>query len=217
MGRKTYVTPTSYLQSIYGFKDLINAKQTEIMTAKRRYVNGLEKLAFAESQVAVMRKDLEDLQPQLKIAAEETVKMMQTIEIESKQAEEQRKMVASEEAIANEKASQAQALKDECQADLAVALPALEAAKSALDTIKPADIVIVKTMNNPPVGVKLVMAAVCVLKGIQPEKINDPNNPGQKVVFIFILLFLFFSLLKLYNYFINFKDIGLLGTIEKIA
>jgi dynein heavy chain len=61
-------------------------------------------------------------------------------------------------------------------------LPALEAAKSALDTIKPADIVIVKTMNNPPVGVKVVMSAICVLKLIPPEKINDPNNPGQKVI-----------------------------------
>ena len=152
------------------------------MSAKRRYVNGLEKLAFAESQVAVMRKDLEELQPQLKQAAEETDKMMKTIEVESGQAEEQRKVVSAEEAIANEKASQAQALKDECQAELAVAMPALEAAKAALDTIKPADIVIVKTMNNPPVGVKLVMAAVCVLKGIPPEKINDPNMPGQKIL-----------------------------------
>jgi dynein heavy chain len=71
---------------------------------------------------------------------------------------------------------------DECQAELAVALPALEAAKAALDTIKPSDIVIVKSMNNPPIGVRVVMAAVCVLKGIPPEKINDPNNPGQKVI-----------------------------------
>ena len=110
MGRKTYVTPTSYLQLISGFKNLINAKQTEIMSAKRRYVNGLEKLAFAESQVAVMRKELEELQPQLKIAAEETVKMMGTIEIETKQAEAKREIVAKEEAIANEKASIAQAL-----------------------------------------------------------------------------------------------------------
>jgi dynein heavy chain len=111
LGRKTYVTPTSYLQLISGLKTLINTKQTEIMSGKRRYVNGLEKLAFAESQVAVMRKDLEELQPQLKVAAEETEKMMKTIEIESKQAEEQRKVVSSEEAIANEKASIAQALK----------------------------------------------------------------------------------------------------------
>lgn len=111
LGRKTYVTPTSYLQLISGFKNLISNKQNEIMSAKRRYVNGLEKLAFAESQVSIMQHDLEQLQPQLKQAAEETQAMMKTIETESKQAEEQRTIVSSEEAIANEKASQAQALK----------------------------------------------------------------------------------------------------------
>ena len=29
-------------------------------------------------------------------------------------------------------------------------------------------------MKNPPSGVKLVMAAVCVMKDIKPEKISDP-------------------------------------------
>ena len=61
-------------------------------------------------------------------------------------------------------------------------MPALEAAKAALDTIKPSDIVIVKSMNNPPPGVRIVMAAVCVIKLIPPEKINDPSEPGKKVI-----------------------------------
>ena len=181
LGRKTYVTPTSYLQLISGFKNLISSKQNEIMTAKRRYVNGLEKLAFAESQVSVMQKELEALQPQLKIAAEQTEKMIKTIEIESKQAEESRKVVAAEEAIANEKATEAEKLKTECQAELAVALPALAAAKEALDTIEPNDIVIIKSMKSPPAGVRIVMAAICVFKGIQPDRVADPNNPTKKI------------------------------------
>ena len=57
----------------------------------------------------------------------------------------------------------------------------MEAAKEALNTIKPSDIGIVKSMNNPPIGVKVVMGAVCVLKGIAPDKIADPNKPGSKV------------------------------------
>lgn len=36
-------------------------------------------------------------------------------------------------------------------------------------------------MKNPPSGVKLVMAAVCVMKDIKPDKIPDPNKPGVKV------------------------------------
>ena len=41
---------------------------------------GLEKLAFAASQVATMQKELEELQPQLKIAAIENDKMMIVID-----------------------------------------------------------------------------------------------------------------------------------------
>jgi len=36
-------------------------------------------------------------------------------------------------------------------------------------------------MKNPPAGVKLVMAAVCVMKNILPEKIVDPSGTGSKV------------------------------------
>ena len=69
----------------------------------------------------------------------------------------------------------------QCESDLAEAIPALEAALNALNTLKPADITIVKSMSNPPSGVKLVMSAVCVMKAIKPDKINDPAGTGQKV------------------------------------
>ena len=53
LGRKTYVTPTSYLELITAFKTLINKKQDETMKAKKRYVTGLEQLKFAGTQVGV--------------------------------------------------------------------------------------------------------------------------------------------------------------------
>ena len=37
-------------------------------------------------------------------------------------------------------------------------------------------------MKSPPAGVKLVMAAVCVMKDIKPEKVNDPSGSGQKIL-----------------------------------
>ena len=56
-------------------------------------------------------------------------------------------VVAADEAVANEAAAAAQAIKDECEGDLAEAIPALEAALSALNTLKPADITMVKAMK----------------------------------------------------------------------
>uniref|UniRef100_A0A803Y1U1 Dynein axonemal heavy chain 12 n=1 Tax=Meleagris gallopavo TaxID=9103 RepID=A0A803Y1U1_MELGA len=175
--RHNYVTPTSYLELIAAFRKLLTQKRDSVMKAKKKYVNGLDQLAFAESQVGEMKQELVQLQPKL-----EEAKVDNTIEIESAEVEQKRKIVKVDEEIATKKAEEAQALKNECESDLAEAIPALEAALEALDTLKPSDISIVKSMKNPPSGVKLVMAAVCVMKDIKPEKIPNPSGIGGKIL-----------------------------------
>jgi len=66
-------------------------------------------------------------------------------------------IIAADEALANEAAAAAQAIKDECESDLTEATPALEAAINALDTLRPSDITLVKSMRHPPFVVKLVI------------------------------------------------------------
>uniref|UniRef100_A0A8B9VSH1 Dynein axonemal heavy chain 12 n=1 Tax=Anas zonorhyncha TaxID=75864 RepID=A0A8B9VSH1_9AVES len=165
--RHNYVTPTSYLELIAAFRKLLTEKRDSVMTAKKKYVNGLDKLAFAESQVIWDG------------SGNENTEWLAETEIESAEVEQKRKIVKVDEEIATEKAEEAQALKNECESDLAEAIPALEAALNALDTLKPSDISIVKSMKNPPSGVKLVMAAVCVMKDIKPERIPDPSGTGD--------------------------------------
>ncbi|XP_013912661.1 PREDICTED: dynein heavy chain 12, axonemal isoform X2 [Thamnophis sirtalis] len=182
LGRHNYVTPTSYLELIGSFQLLLSQNRDTIMKAKKRYTNGLDKLAFAESQVGEMKKELVDLQPKLEQAKVDNAAMMKIIEKESAEVEAKSRTVKVDEELATEKATEAQALKNECESDLAEAIPALEAALAALDTLKPADITIVKSMKNPPSGVKLVMAAICVMKDIKPEKIADPSGIGGKIL-----------------------------------
>lgn len=83
-----------------------------------------------------MQKELEDLQPMLVKAQAENATMMVVIEKESSEVEEVSITVKADEASANEKAAASKELKEECEADLAEALPALEAALNALDTLK---------------------------------------------------------------------------------
>ena len=47
-------------------------------------------------------------------------------------------MVKADEAVANEQAKAAKAIKDECDADLSEAIPILNSALAALDTLTPA-------------------------------------------------------------------------------
>lgn len=62
--------------------------------------------------------------------------LLQVIEVESVEVEAKSKLVRVDEETATLKADEAQALKNECESDLAEAIPALEAALSALDTLK---------------------------------------------------------------------------------
>uniref|UniRef100_H3DKJ5 Dynein axonemal heavy chain 7 n=1 Tax=Tetraodon nigroviridis TaxID=99883 RepID=H3DKJ5_TETNG len=181
LGRHNYVTPTSYLELIAAFRLLLTQKRDTVMNAKQRYISGLEKLAFAESQVGEMKKELVDLQPKLEQAKIENMNIMKVIEVESVEVEAKSKTVRIDEEAATIKAKEAHALKDECESELAEAIPALEAALSALYTLKPSDVTIVKSMKNPPSVVKLVMSGVCVMKGIKPDMVVNPAGSGKKV------------------------------------
>ncbi len=60
-----------------------------------------------------MKIELKELQPKLVVAQEENTKMMAVIEKESAEVEARSKIVREDEKVANEKAAEAQALKDE--------------------------------------------------------------------------------------------------------
>ncbi|XP_049782826.1 dynein axonemal heavy chain 7-like [Schistocerca cancellata] len=180
-GQKIYITSTAYVELVTLFKDLINIKQYEILKVKQRYMIGLEKLLFAAEQVCALQQELSTLRPKLVSAANETAQMMLVIERETSQVEKASAQVREDEKIANTQAAAAQELKNECEADLAQAIPILEDAIAALNTLKPTDITLVKSMKNPPDTVKLVMAAVCVMKDIKPDRINDAAT-GRKII-----------------------------------
>ncbi|XP_033281843.2 dynein axonemal heavy chain 3 [Orcinus orca] len=177
--RHNYVTPTSYLELILTFKTLLNRKRQEVDMMRNRYLTGLQKLEFAASQVAVMQVELTALQPQLIQTSEETAKMMVKIEGETREADAKKLLVQADEEEANAAAAIAQGIKNECEGDLAEAMPALEAALAALDTLNPVDISLVKSMQNPPGPVKLVMESICVMKGLRPERKPDPSGSGK--------------------------------------
>ena len=63
--------------------------------------------------------------------------MMVVIEKESKEVAKKETVVKADEEVANKQAMAAKAIKDECDADLAEAIPILEAAITALNTLSP--------------------------------------------------------------------------------
>ena len=67
----------------------------------------------------------------------QVAEMMVIIEKESKDVAKKETVVKADEEVANKQAMAAKAIKDECDADLAEAIPILEAAIHALNTLSP--------------------------------------------------------------------------------
>lgn len=166
---------------MHQFKRLYHHKLNEITTKRERYTNGLEKLESAAGQVTNMQNKLFNLQPKLKQLSDETEQIMVAIERDTAEAEKKKEVVGADEAAANEAAAAAQAIKDDCDSDLQEAIPAFNSALAALNTLKPPDITIVKSMKNPPAAIKLVLEAVCVIRAIKPERKLDSSQLNQKL------------------------------------
>ena len=104
---------------------------------------------------------------------EETAQMIEELSVETAEVDKVRAVVAAEEAGAQKAADESGAIKAECERELGKVTPILEAAVGALDTLDPADIAVVKSMKNPPIGIKVVMEAVCIMLEVKPVRESD--------------------------------------------
>ena len=169
------VTPPSFIELMLTFKALLKKRNSFILSRSVRFKGGVEKLELAASFVSGMkRKLLEEDQPRLAVTSKETEELMVQIESETIDVEWAKERIASDEGLANRAAALAQQIRDECTKELVEAVPAIESAVKALDTLVAEDIVFLRTMKNPPLGLKMVLESVAILLAFPPErKIND--------------------------------------------
>eukprot|EP00931_Biecheleriopsis_adriatica_P059471 TRINITY_DN3558_c0_g2_i1.p1 TRINITY_DN3558_c0_g2~~TRINITY_DN3558_c0_g2_i1.p1 ORF type:complete len:4446 (+),score=1220.06 TRINITY_DN3558_c0_g2_i1:273-13340(+) len=171
-----YATPTSFLELIQTFKTLLAAKRKQVTDLKDKYEKGLEKILTTEQSVEGMKVELINLQPKLVEKNVEVEKMMVVVGEESEKTAKVKEVVAADEAVASEAAAASEAVKADVEADLEEAMPALQEALGALDTLSAKDIGEIKAMKNPPAPVKLVLHAVCIMKGIKGNRVKDESG-----------------------------------------
>ena len=175
--RKYYVTPTSFLEMIITFKNLLAEKRKEVKANKNKYDNGYEKIIVTEKSVEKMQQSLTDLQPKLKKAAEDTALKLQQVTIQKEEADRVKAIVSVDEEAAQRAMDEATAIKEECETELNKALPALRAAEDALKVLKKQDLDEVKKYTIPPNPVKLTCQAVLMLtKKVKVERKPNPKT-----------------------------------------
>jgi dynein heavy chain, axonemal len=176
--QQTYVTPTSYLDLLSTFGRMLAERRSALTAQRDRYVNGLRQLRKTEDQVEVMQQELARLQPELVTKQAETDKLIRQVEAESKIAEEQKAVVALDEAAANTQAAAAKKIKDASQEKVDEAQPLVEQAQRAVQDLDPKALQEVKALKTPPQGVKFVIEVLCTLLGgnFKPKPVRDPQT-----------------------------------------
>ncbi|KAK4989517.1 dynein heavy chain [Elasticomyces elasticus] len=166
----TYLTPRHFLDFVAQYVKLYNEKREDLEEQQRHLNVGLEKLRETVEKVRDLRKSLAEKKDQLEkkdIEANDKLKRMVT----DQQEAEQRRAISLEISSALEKQEKEVAARREVvMNDLAEAEPAVIEAQKSVGNIKKQHLTEVRSMQNPPAGVKLALEAVCTLLG---HKVND--------------------------------------------
>ena len=177
----THITPTSFLDLLKTFTEVLQNATDELTKGKQRYFDGLEMLLSTQQSVTTMQETLERNKPMIVEAQRRTGELLEKIDIETAAADKERAAVAVEEAQANRIAEGARAVKLDCEANLNAAMPALNASLEAVSSIDKRELVELKTMQNPNEKIRKTMEAVCVLLDVKPNIIKDPNSTKKTI------------------------------------
>eukprot|EP00792_Barthelona_sp_PAP020_P009033 TRINITY_DN3265_c0_g1_i1.p1 TRINITY_DN3265_c0_g1~~TRINITY_DN3265_c0_g1_i1.p1 ORF type:complete len:4284 (+),score=1224.26 TRINITY_DN3265_c0_g1_i1:1098-12854(+) len=161
--RKNFVTPTSYLNLLNLFNEMLERQSYRINNKIERFESGLSQLSHVNELVIDLKKSLTQMQPELAKQSKKTEDMLVKLLQDEKIAEKQRNIVQDEEATVSLETEKTQEIADECKAILDEAMPAFNAATEALNTLQKKDIDEVRVFTNPHRDIVLVMDAVCVL------------------------------------------------------
>ena len=161
--RYNYVTPTNFLELVKGYRQLLSEKREELGSSANKLANGLAKLEDARIQVEKLSKELEVKKIVVAQSQKDCEDLLVQIVSERRGADEQRRHVEADSERISLEAIECKAISDDAEADLAVAMPALEEAMEEVNKLDKGAVSEVKAYAKPPALVETVMQAVMIL------------------------------------------------------
>eukprot|EP01022_Parablepharisma_sp_SALTPOND_P028312 TRINITY_DN70784_c2_g1_i1.p1 TRINITY_DN70784_c2_g1~~TRINITY_DN70784_c2_g1_i1.p1 ORF type:complete len:4393 (-),score=612.94 TRINITY_DN70784_c2_g1_i1:3426-16604(-) len=180
-----YVTPTSYLELLKIFKNLLTEKRKNLLTGIKQYETGLAEMSRTESFVTQMRAKLMEMEPEQKKRNENAIHLAESLRKKHAEVQEETKIVQQEEEKAKEAKKIADELQAECQANYDKALPELKDAEKAIKAIDPGTILTLQRLPSPSDALKPVAKALCILLDIKPKVVpkSEPDYWLPKKIF----------------------------------
>ncbi|KFG44621.1 dynein heavy chain family protein, partial [Toxoplasma gondii GAB2-2007-GAL-DOM2] len=181
-GRKIFVTPQNYIDFIRVYAGNLAAKRRDLDTLADRLEGGLSKMASATEAVKVMNQELAEK----KVIVDERRRSVENLinDIEEKSSKASKRQEEATAAAKQISEDQVVITREKQSADeaLAAAIPALEAAARALETLDKKDITEIKAFATPPKPVMYVCMCVVVLRPLGKESETEGWNGAKAML-----------------------------------
>lgn len=166
----TFLTPRHFLDFVGQYVKLYTEKREDLEEQQRHLNVGLEKLRDTVDKVRDLRVSLAEKKSQLEQKDAEANEKLQRMVADQREAEQRKNTSLEIQAALEVQEAEVASRKKVVLEDLAKAEPAVEEAKASVSNIKRQHLTEVRSMGNPPSGVRLALDAVCTLLG---HKIAD--------------------------------------------
>ncbi|KAI4119433.1 MAG: hypothetical protein LQ345_000679 [Seirophora villosa] len=165
LGRVTYLTPRHFLDFVAQYVRLFREKREDLEEQQRHLNVGLEKLRDTVDKVKDLRASLAQKKSQLKAKDIEANEKLQGMIADQREAEQRKSTSLKIQAELEKQEEEVAKRKEVVTADLEKAEPAVLSAQESVRNIKRQQLNEVRSLPNPPAGVKLALEAVCTLLG----------------------------------------------------
>ncbi|XP_014680873.1 PREDICTED: dynein heavy chain 2, axonemal-like [Priapulus caudatus] len=179
MKRHNYVTPTNYLELVSGYKALLSEKRMELGNAANKLRNGLDKIDDTRSKVEVMSVELEEAKVKVAQFQKQCEEYLVTLVQQKREADEQQKSVSARSEKIGVEELRCKQIATGAQQELDEAIPALQEAIRALESLNKKDMTEIKSYGRPPALVEKVMEAVMILRGGDPSWAEAKRQLGE--------------------------------------
>ncbi|GAM88599.1 hypothetical protein ANO11243_066330 [Dothideomycetidae sp. 11243] len=166
----TFLTPRHFLDFVAQYGKLFNEKREDLEEQQRHLNVGLDKLRDTVSEVDELSRSLAGKKSELEMKDAEANEKLQGMVTDQREAEKRRGISLEIQAALSKQDKEISQRKEIVENDLSKATPAVEEAQRSVNNIKKQHLTEVRSMQNPPAGVKLALEAVCTLLG---HKVTD--------------------------------------------
>ncbi len=168
---RSYTSPRDFLDFIDHFVSIYQEKRSQLEDQQRHLAIGLGKLNETAETVKELEIGLAEKEKELKDKNEQANATLQQMVKDQNEAETRKVEAVKLKEDLDERNKVVDARREEAEADLANAEPALLAAQEAVKSIKKKHLDEMRALGNPPKNVKLTLEAVAIMiKGITDAK-----------------------------------------------